>query len=171
MGFSTPYTSLHNYKLANKRTRVLGVEMMTSVGGGGYPSLPQRICGSGVHPQHDLLLVVYHHNAAVSCNLCTKPLAGLHAYNCAICMFNFHWECVFGSSSVQQPQVVPPQVGVVAANVQPPPPPRPPPNVQPPPLPAGRGLGSIIAGSAIGAFVSEIVKQIIRHGDEQASEE
>ena len=162
MGFSTPYTSLHNYKLANKRTRVLGVEMMTSVGGGGYPSLPQRICGSGVHPQHDLLLVVYHHNAAVSCNLCTKPLAGLHAYNCAICMFNFHWECVFGSSSVQQPQVVPPQVGVVAANVQPP---------RPPPLPAGRGLGSIIAGSAIGAFVSEIVKQIIRQDDEQASEE
>ena len=108
--------------------------MMTSVGGGGYPSLPQRICGSGVHPQHDLLLVVYHHNAAVSCNLCTKPLAGLHAYNCAICMFNFHWECVFGSSSVQQPQVVPPQVGVVAANVQPPPPPRPSPVAEPEPI-------------------------------------
>ncbi|PUZ45552.1 hypothetical protein GQ55_8G233500 [Panicum hallii var. hallii] len=135
-------------------------------------SLPRSISGSGVHPQHDLLLV-YHYNA-VSCSLCSKPLAGLHAYNCATCMFNVDCECIFGS--VQPPQ--PPHVVVAAASVQKPQPPRvvhvqpPPAPNYPPPAPNNvqppaprRGLGSIIAGSAIAALVSEIVKDFMRGDD------
>ncbi|CAL4982984.1 unnamed protein product [Urochloa decumbens] len=153
---------------------------MASSGGVGPP---QRISGSGVHPQHDLLLV-NHHNAVGSCNVCNGPFAGLPSYySCGYCMFNVHVACIFEPShpvvgpNVQlqpQPQHVvgpsfqqQPQHAVAGPDDQALPntilPPRPP-----------RGLKALIAGTAIttvitsvvGGAVSEIIHSIMRDDDD-----
>ncbi|CAL4991191.1 unnamed protein product [Urochloa decumbens] len=158
-----------------------GVEM-ASWGRGNNFRPPQRISGSGVHPQHDLLLVNYH-NAVGSCNICNGPFAGLH-YSCGYCMFNVHVACIFApphpvvGPNVQlqpQPQHVvvgpsfkqQPQHGVAGPNVQVPP------NAILPPRPM-KGLKALIASTAIttvvtsvvGGAVSEIIHSVMHDDDD-----